>query len=149
MHKLTMDVLPRSELIMHTKASSSRSGVKYIHVPKQNAQTLSVSVMHSLTELTRKYQITGINLWSECDEEEGVTTFYCEVGDRKYQSTDLACCILEANGMLPVKRCSSCNTTQSLNAFSYEVKSGDGRGNICHTCNRLQAKVAYRKKRRA
>jgi hypothetical protein len=134
------------ESIMHTKVSSSRSGVKLIHVPHAiAATTLAASTLHALVELTKEHPHTGVNLWAEYDEDEEMLTYHCEVGSKQFQSTDLACCILEANGQLPTKQCPRCTFPRSINSFPRDRKSPDGRGSLCHIHNRLQVKATKRK----
>lgn len=132
---------------MHASSRSSRSGIKTIHSSGTYAQTLALTTITALAKLVVDHQITGVNLWSEYDEEIDATTFHCEAGGRQFQSSDVAFCILKAAGMMPTKTCSGpCQRSLSIDCFPRQRMSPDGRSLKCNTCNRAQVKLSYRKR---
>lgn len=132
---------------MHASTRASRSGTKTIHASGTCAQTLALTTITALARLVVDHQITGINLWSEYDEEIDATTYHCEAGGKQYQSSDVGFCILKAAGIMPHKKCNGpCQRYLAIDCFPRQRMSPDGRSLKCNTCNRQQVKLNYDKR---
>lgn len=124
---------------MQPKVSSSPSGVKKIHYPS-TGMTLCNNTISALVRILAAQGTHGINIWREYDKEVEQTIYHCEVGSYQFQSHDLMCCILQAGGESPMKRCSRCTKDKPLDCFPENNSSHDGHGYYCNLCNRTVSK---------